>query len=178
MKTKSKHPTPDFVVVGIGFSAGGWPALLKLFEKMPAKSGMAFVAIVHLSPKHKSSADALLQRVTPMPVKQVNKAMLIEPNTVYVIPPNKLIRMYDGHLSVQDYDRQPGAQVSIDVFFRTLAEAHKNRAIAVILSGSGSDGAVGIASIKEQGGVTISQHPSEAEFDSMPLASIATQGSI
>jgi len=169
-----KRDTPDFAVVGIGFSAGGWPALLQIIEGIKRDSGMAFVVTLHLSPDFESTADDVVRRVSQIPVKQVNEVTLIEPNNIYILPPSKLIRMFDGHLDVQDFDRPIGKQVAIDTFFRSLAEAHKQRAFAVVLSGTGTDGAAGIKSVKDHGGITIVQHPSEAAFSDMPQAAIST----
>lgn len=166
--------TITFPVVGIGASAGGLPALLRFFENMPQHTGMAFVVILHLSPKHKSSADHVLQRVTRMPVTQVVDALHIEPDHVYVIPPNQHLKMVDSYLGLTDLDRPRGSHVAIDIFFRTLAEVHRERAVAIVLSGTGSDGAVGLTRIKEQGGLTIAQSPADAEHEGMPDAAIRT----
>ena len=167
-------PCLPFPVVGIGASAGGLPALLRLFEQMPAHNGMAFVIVLHLSPKHESSADQLIQRTTRMPVLQVVETVKIEPDHVYVIAPSKQLTMMDGSLTVADMQRPRGQHIAIDAFFRTLAEAQHERALAIVLSGTGGDGAVGIARVKEMGGVIIVQHPGDAEHDGMPLAAIGT----
>jgi len=164
----------DFPVVGIGASAGGLQALLSLFENMPESNGMAFVVVLHLSPKHHSSADAILQRVTRMPVVQITGPVPIRADHVYVIPPNKQLSMVDGYLSLTELDRPRGGHVAIDIFFRTLAETHRARAVAIILSGTGSDGAVGLARVKEQGGITLVQAPTDAEHEGMPQAAIRT----
>ncbi|MGG7604303.1 CheR family methyltransferase [Massilia sp. BKSP1R2A-1] len=166
--------SPSFPVVGIGASAGGLPALLRLFENLPAVSEMAFVVILHLSPKHPSSAAEILQRATRMPVIQVTSTVRIEPGHVYVIAPNLHMSMIDSMLIVEDLERPRGQHVAIDLFFRTLAGVHRERAIAIMLSGTGSDGAVGITRVKEQGGVTIVQSPGDAEHDGMPTAAIRT----
>lgn len=163
-----------FPVVGIGASAGGLPALQRLFENMPSAHEMAFVVILHLSPRHPSSAAAILQRATRMPVVQVSSRVQIEPGRVYVIAPNLHLTMMDGLLIVEELQRPRGQHVAIDLFFRTLAQVHRERSIAVVLSGTGSDGAVGIARIKEQGGVTLVQSPDDAEHDGMPTAAIRT----
>ncbi|RJF95116.1 CheR family methyltransferase [Noviherbaspirillum saxi] len=163
----------DFPVVGIGASAGGLEASIRFFEGMPADSGMAFVVVLHLSPMHESASSEVLQRVTAMPVIQVTKTTLIQRNHVYVISPNHNLSMKDGYLTVTEFTSSPGPRVVIDVFFRTLAEAHREQAFAIVLSGSGSDGAVGITRIKEQGGIILVQHPNEAQHDGMPLAAIA-----
>jgi two-component system CheB/CheR fusion protein len=164
----------DFPVVGIGASAGGLHALVRFFENMPAKNGMAFVVVLHLSPKHPSSADVVLQRATSMPVIQVVHPVSIERGNIYVIAPNQQLAMVDGSLAVSDLERPRGTHTAIDIFFRTLAEVHRERAVAVVLSGTGSDGAVGLTRIKEEGGVTIVQMPGDAEHDGMPKAAIRT----
>ena len=169
------QPSPlRFPVVGLGGSAGGLPALLKFFEHMPPAPRMAFVVILHLSPHHESNAAHLLQQVTPMPVTQVTSSVPIEIDHVYVIAPGSDLLMNDGHLQVMPCERSIGRAVAIDVFFRTLAQVHQEKAVCVVLSGTGSDGAVGIARIKAQGGVTLAQPPAEAEHGDMPRAAIAT----
>jgi two-component system, chemotaxis family, CheB/CheR fusion protein len=170
----SAGPHLPFPVVGIGASAGGLAALLRLFEHMPANNGMAFVVILHLSPKHQSSADQVLQRATRMPVVQVTETVKIRPNHIYVIAPSKQLAMTDGELVVTDMHRPRGQHIAIDAFFRTLAEAQQERAVALVLSGTGGDGAVGIGRIKEQGGVILVQSPGDAEHDGMPLAAVGT----
>jgi two-component system CheB/CheR fusion protein len=166
--------TLPFFVVGIGASAGGIDALLRFFEAMPADSGMAFVIVLHLSPKYESNVAQILQAKTKMPVMQVNETVAIEPNHVYIIPPSKDLLMNDGTLQVISAARPSGRHTAIDLFLRTLAEVHRERAVGVILSGSGSDGAVGIARIKEKGGITLVQSPDDAGYDSMPRSAIAT----
>lgn len=162
-----------FPVVGIGASAGGLHAIQRFLENMPSDNGMAFVVIMHLSPTHQSTADAVLQRVTKMPVIQVKQTVRIEKNHVYVIPPNKHLQMNDGHLLIEDLVRPPGKHIAVDIFFRALADAHKDRSVGIILSGTGSDGAIGLARLKEQGGVSFAQRPDHAEHDGMPQAAIA-----
>jgi two-component system CheB/CheR fusion protein len=163
-----------FPVVGIGASAGGIQALLRFFEQMPADSGMAFVIVLHLSPKYESRADEVLQRVTSMRVMQIREPTQIERNSVYLISPSSDLSMFDGYLRVTPAERASGRPVAIDRFFRSLADAHGTRAISVILSGTGSDGAVGIGRIKECGGVTLAQSPDDAEYGEMPQNAIAT----
>ncbi|WP_194724635.1 CheR family methyltransferase [Noviherbaspirillum malthae] len=163
-----------FPVVGIGASAGGLPALLTLLEQLPASPGMAFVVVMHLPADQRSGLDRILQKATAMPVVQLQHTLPILPDHVYVIPPNRSIRMHDSHLVLDEMERRDGQHIAIDIFFRTLAEAHKEHAVAVVLSGMGSDGSLGATRIKEQGGVAIAQHPADAEHDSMPLAAIAT----
>lgn len=166
--------TLEFPVVGIGASAGGIKALLTLFENMPKDCGMAFVVIMHLSPKHESTADKIIQNVTKMPVLQVTQPVPIERNHIYVIPPAMDLSMNDGYLRLQKPERERGPQVAIDLFFRALADVHHNHAVGIVLSGTGSDGSVGLSRIKEQGGVTLAQTPEDAEYDSMPRSAIET----
>ncbi|MDR5755258.1 CheR family methyltransferase, partial [Caballeronia sp. LZ024] len=163
-----------FPVVGIGASAGGVRALLQFFENAPTDMGMAFVVVLHLSPDHVSSADEVLRRVTGMPVLQVVQPVLIEKNHVYVIAPGKSLAMTDGYLRVADSKRSAGSPVTIDRFFRSLADAHGPHAMCLVLSGSGSDGAVGLSRIKEQGGITLAQLPADAEYAQMPQSAIDT----
>jgi two-component system, chemotaxis family, CheB/CheR fusion protein len=164
----------DVPVVGIGASAGGIKALLEFFERMPQVSGMAFVVILHLSPKHESSLDKVLQAVTKMPVLQVTEAVQIEKDHIYVISPAKELVMFDGTLQVSATSRQRGRHTAIDLFFRTLAKTKTSRAVCIVLSGTGSDGTVGMKSIKEEGGIAIAQQPDEAEYDEMPRNAILT----
>ncbi|WP_407295226.1 CheR family methyltransferase [Stutzerimonas zhaodongensis] len=166
--------TLEFPVVGIGASAGGIQALLTLFEHMPNDCGMAFVVIMHLSPKHESNIDKILQNVTKIPVLQVTQPVPIERNHIYVIPPALDLSMSDGYLRLQKPERERGPHVAIDLFFRTLADVHHNHAVGIVLSGTGADGSVGLARIKEQGGVTLAQTPEDAEYDSMPASAIET----
>lgn len=168
------HSSLDFPVVGIGASAGGMQALQRFFEHMPNDNGMAFVVILHLSPKHESNVDSVLQRTTKMPVLQVSESHSIKKNHVYVISPGQQLTMNDGHLSVAELERPFGHPIAIDLFFRTLAQVHRERAIGIVLSGTGSDGSVGLARLKEEGGVTFAQRPDDAEYDGMPSAAIGT----
>lgn len=164
----------DFPVVGIGASAGGIEALLRFFARMPADSGMAFVIILHLSPDHPSNAAEILQHATPMPVLQVTQRSAIEANHVYVIPSTHDLVMNDGDLELAEPRRIKGVHLAIDLFFRTLAQVHQELAVAIVMSGTGADGAAGLARIKEKGGITLVQAPDDAEHDSMPKAAIAT----
>jgi two-component system CheB/CheR fusion protein len=164
-----------FPVVGIGTSAGGVAALQQLIGQLPPKSGMAFVVILHLSPTHDSLAAEILQRVTSMPVTQVQDRVKIEADHVYIIPPLHDLGMQGGHLQLAPAPQDTGVfHAAIDLFFRTLADAHGEFGIGVVLTGTGSDGAVGITRIKEAGGVTLAQSPDDAEYDGMPRAAIAT----
>lgn len=165
------HGVP-FPVVGIGASAGRYAALITLLQNMPSDSGMAFVVILHLASDEPSAADKLLQRASAMPVVQVTHTMPILPDHVYVIPPDRSLAMHDGHLVLDQLDRSRGRPVAIDLFLRTLAQAHMEHAIGIVLSGMGSDGTAGLACIKETGGVTIVQLPQDAQEGGMPRAAI------
>ncbi|MFP4905262.1 chemotaxis protein CheB, partial [Paraburkholderia sp. BR14261] len=164
----------NYPIVGIGASAGGLSALLAFFESLPSHTSMAFVVVVHLAPDHESSMAALLRKATDMPVVEVTSPTPIEPDHVYVITPSLDLAMVDDYLRVSPSQPQEGRRAAIDVFFRTLAETHHERAIGIVLSGAGSDGSAGLSRVKEMGGITFAQDPSEAEYDSMPRSAIAT----
>lgn len=163
-----------FPVIGLGASAGGTEALLTFFEEMPADNGMAFVIVLHLAPEQTSHLADILQKVTTMPVQQVKTTTTIEKNHVYVIAPSSDLQMIDDYLRVRNAPEHKGPQVAIDLFFRTLADAQRERAIGIVLSGVGSDGSIGLAHVKEMGGVTLAQSPEDAKFDGMPNSAIAT----
>ena len=163
-----------FPVVGIGASAGGLAALQRFFEHVPPDSGMAYVVVLHLSADYESHIAPILQRATSMQVAPVNTKTSIKPNCVYVISPANDLVMEDGALDVRPSRRLSGPATAIDVFFRTLAEAHGARAVGIVMSGTGSDGSVGLGRIKECAGVTFVQRPEEAEYDQMPRNAIAT----
>ncbi len=164
----------ELQIIGIGASAGGISALQTLFTHVPNDSGMAFVVILHLPPEYESHAAEVLQRVTGMPVVEVKQPMPVAANRVYVISPSKHLSMLDGTIQLQDPDGPRSRRAPIDLFFRTLADTHGRNAAAVILSGSGADGTIGVQRIKEYGGVVLVQDPQEAEFDAMPRNAIAT----
>ncbi|MDO8500300.1 MAG: chemotaxis protein CheB [Gemmatimonadaceae bacterium] len=163
-----------FPVVGIGASAGGLSALRAFFDAVPDKCGMAFVVIVHLDPNHKSHMAELLQAHTPMRVRQVTKATKLQPDQVYIIPPDKDLTLADGHFRLAARAQPNRSRAPIDGFFKTLAESHSADAVGIVLSGTGSDGAQGIRWIKERGGVTMAQSPDEAEHSAMPESAVAT----
>ena len=159
-------------VVGIGASAGGIKALQEFFGGMKADSGVAFVVILHLSPEHDSHLAQILGRSTAMPVSQVTQTTTIEANHVYVIPPSHHLAMSDGHLELCEPEHIVGKRVSIDLFFRTLAQSRGPQSIAIVLSGTDSDGVIGMGRIKEAGGLTIAQEPGEAQHEGIPRAAI------
>lgn len=160
--------------MGIGASAGGIQALKELFLGLPADTGMAYAIVLHLSKDYDSNLDLILQNVTAMPVSQVTEAEKVEPNHVYVIPPGKQLELVDGIIRLRELEKLQGRHITIDHFFRSLAMAYGRRAVCIILSGSGSDGTMGLRHIKGQNGFAIVQAPEEAQFDSMPNSAIAT----
>lgn len=165
----------SFPVVGIGASAGGLAAFRRFLNAMPADSGMAFVLIQHLDPDHESMMADLLTKYTEMPVRQADEQVRIQPNHVYMIPPNKFLKIADGGLFLEEPVKQRGVRMPIDHFFRSLAEDRGQRAVGVILSGTASDGSIGIKEIKAAGGMTMVQRPDSAEYDGMPRNAVATR---
>lgn len=160
------------MVIGIGASAGGLEALQQFFEYMPPNSGLSFVVIQHLSPDYKSLMADILAKHTEMNVYQAENGMAIEADTVYLIPPKKYLTVRDGKLVLTE---APGTlNHPIDAFFASLAEEMKEHAIAVVLSGTGSDGTNGVKAVKEVGGLVIAQDPDSAKFDGMPRSVINT----
>jgi len=162
-----------FPIVALGASAGGLEALTQLFEKMPDDTGMAFVVVQHLDPRHRSILAELLAKSTPMPVIEATEGMEVEPDHVYVIPPNKAMEAEGGLLKLKSRARGETGYRTIDTFLFSLAAQQKNRAIGVILSGTASDGTLGLKAIKEEGGITFAQDRESAKFDGMPAAAIA-----
>ncbi|MEL7242384.1 MAG: chemotaxis protein CheB [Cyanobacteria bacterium J06573_2] len=166
----------NFFVVGIGASAGGLRALEEFFENMPADSGAAFVVIQHLSPDFKSLMKELLERYTKMEVYRVEDGMELKPNCIHLIPPGTNLVVQQRKLYFQPQDRnRPKPNFPIDIFLQSLAEDVSDRAVAVILSGSGSDGSEGLRLLNENGGISMSQEPGTAEFDGMPTSAISTR---
>ncbi len=164
-----------FLVVGIGASAGGIQALKAFFENVPKDSGMAYVVILHLSPDHDSRLAEVLQAAANIEVTQVTETVKVVPDHVYVVPPDQHLTMLDGHITVSKNTLVEERRAPVDIFFRTLAESHGQRAVAVVLSGTGANGSMGVKRIKEHGGIAFVQNPREAEFSEMPRNSIATE---
>jgi two-component system CheB/CheR fusion protein len=175
LKTENHKIESNFPVVGIGSSAGGLEALKNFFEKMPDDTGMAFILIQHLDPSHESSMVSLLGRNTGMEVIQVKDGMKVQPNRVYVIPPNKDMGIIKGVLQLFHPEQPHGLRTPINYFFHNLAEDQKDNAIAIIFSGYGSDGTNGIKAIKAEGGMTMAQDPKTSISDAMPLNAIRTK---
>ncbi len=162
------------IVAGIGASAGGVEALQAFFEAVPEGLGVAFVVVIHLSPEHRSELAAILDRTTHLTVQQVEGTMDLEGDCVYVIPPGRRLEITDTSVGAFPFEEPRGQRAPIDAFFRSLAVQHGD-GFGVILTGGGSDGAVGVKAIKEAGGLILVQDPDEAAFDSMPRAAIATE---
>ncbi len=165
---------PHVPIVAVGASAGGLEAFTDLLGALPESPGLALVLVQHLAPQHESALPTLLGNATTIPVVQATEGMVVEPNHVYVIPPNTQMGIADGVLHLLPRPHDNSQYVPVDFLFRALAEAEGERAIGVVLSGTASDGAAGIRDIKGVGGITIAQDPASAKYDGMPRAAIAT----
>ena len=162
-----------FPIVGIGASAGGLEAFTEMLQALPPDTGMAFVFIQHLDPKHVSLLTDLLQRQTTMTVQEATNGLRVEPNRIYVIPRNTHMVLLDGVLTLTPRVTAPFPHMPIDPFLRSLASQLKSRSIGVILSGNASDGALGMMAIKSAGGITFAQTPESSKHDGMPRSAIA-----
>ena len=171
MKVSNK---PEYLV-GIGASAGGLEALQDFFNNMPAVHGLAFVVIQHLSPDFKSLMNQLLSNFTKMNIKIVENKMPLERDTIYLIPPKNNMIVEGGTLYLSEQERGHHLNLPIDIFFKSMAKDYLNKSIAVILSGTGSDGSSGILEVGSVGGLVIAQNPETAQFDGMPRSAISTQ---
>ena len=175
-------PTTDdaqavgFPIVGIGASAGGLAAFAAFFSGMPPLDdpGMAFVLVQHLAPDHESLLTELLQRTTRMKVVEVTDGMVVQINCVYIIPPNRDMAFLNGALHLLEPTAARGHRLPIDYLFSSLAQDQHERAIGIVLSGTGSDGTLGVRAIKDGGGMVMAQNPASCEFDSMPRSALAT----
>ena len=163
-----------FPIVGIGASAGGLDAFEKFFTNMPPDTGMAFVLVQHLDPTHKSILSELIKRYTGMKVREVEDGMQVQPNSIYVIPPNRYMGILHGRLHLLEPTALPGHRTPIDYFFRTLAEDQKENAICIVLSGTGTEGTLGLRTVKGEGGMGMVQDPEDAKYDGMPRNAIST----
>ncbi len=161
-----------FPIVGIGASAGGLEASEQFFRKVPPDSGMAFVLVSHLDPSHASILTEILQRTTTMPVVEAQDQMKVEPNSVYVIPPNRDMEIFHGALQLNVPNQPRGQRMPIDAFLRSLADDQSERAIGIVLSGTGTDGTQGLRAILGAGGISLVQDPSTAKYDGMPSSAI------
>jgi two-component system, chemotaxis family, CheB/CheR fusion protein len=165
-----------FPIVGIGASAGGLAAFEAFFSGMPAigDPGMAFVLVQHLAPDHKSILADLIRRSTQMQVFEVEDGMEVHPNCAYIIPPGRDMAFLNGALQLLEPSAPRGQRLPIDFFFRSLAQDQHERAIGIVLSGTGSDGTLGVRAIKGEGGMVMAQNPASTEFDGMPRSAVAT----
>ena len=163
-----------FPIVGIGASAGGLDAFRALLAVLPCNTGMAFVLIQHLDPLHDSLMAGLLSGHTAMPVTPATEGALIEPNHIYLIPPGVSLAVAQGKLHLTEPSERHGARMAVNFFLRSLAEDCGERAICVVLSGTGTDGSEGLRAVKKKGGFVIVQEPSEAAYDGMPKSAIKT----
>lgn len=171
---RSPQAAAAFPVVGIGASAGGLEAVTALLQELPADTGMSFVLVQHLDPQHESALTALLSRVTPMPVTEARDGMQVKANHVYVIPPNKLMEI--DELTLRLLPRGEGHEVhaAVDGFFRTLAADQGGQAFGIVLSGTGTDGTLGLEEIKAAGGITFVQDEASAKYAGMPSSASAS----
>jgi two-component system CheB/CheR fusion protein len=168
----SPRPTSAFHIVGIGASAGGLEAFESFFRACPVDTGMAFVLVPHLDPGHESLLTEILQRSTAMPVVQAPDQVAVVPNHVYVIPPNRDMAILNGELQLSVPELARGMRMPIDAFLRSLAEDQAERAIGIILSGTATDGTLGLRAILGAGGACLVQEPATAKYDGMPSSAI------
>lgn len=173
-KTGSEDTSPlQFPVVGIGASAGGLDAVKTFLRALPAKSGMAYVFVQHLSPVHESLLPEILQKVAHFPVQKITDNIHLEPDNLYIIPQNKIVTATDGVLKLAPLDEKHTKSNTIDLFFSSLGVVHQSFAVGVVLSGALRDGTLGLQVIKSYGGLTFAQDEGSAAFDSMPKSAIA-----
>ncbi len=165
-----------FPIVGIGASAGGLAAFEAFFSGMPADKDpdMAFVLVQHLAPDHKSILTELIRRYTRMQVSEVEDGVMVQPNCAYIIPPNRDMAFLNGTLQLLEPSSPRGQRLPIDFFFRSLAQDQHERAICIVLSGTGSDGTQGLRAVKAEGGMVMAQTPESTEYDGMPRSAINT----
>ena len=175
-RTRSENQPIHFPIVGIGASAGGLTAFEAFFSGMPTftEPGMAFVLVQHLAPDHKNILTGLIQRYTPMQVSEAEDGMQVRINCAYIIPPGRDMTFQDGTLHLHEPSAPHGQRLPIDSFFKSLARDQHERAICIVLSGTGSDGTLGVRAIKGEGGMTMAQDPDSTEYDGMPCSAIAT----
>lgn len=163
-----------FPVVGMGASAGGLNAFKKFFQAIPSDCNIAFILVQHLEPHHDSMMVELLAQYTSMTVLQVEQGMSLTPNTIFLIPPNTYLQIENGHLSLTETSVQHGVRLPIDFLFVSLAKELKEQAIGIILSGTGTDGTLGLRAIKTAGGIILVQEPNSTQYDGMPISAIST----
>ena len=154
----------SFPVVAIGASAGGLEAYKEFFHALPSETGIAFVLIQHLDPSHESMLTEIIAKTTTMSVEEVKSGTPIRPNHVYVIPPNALMALAGGAFQLSPRGRTPGQQLAVNFFMHSLAQVRKSGAIAIVLSGTGSDGTAGVEDIKAEGGITFAPGPRHGQI--------------
>lgn len=169
---RDAHPAASFPVVGLGASAGGLESFEQFFTHVAPDSGAAFVLVQHLDPDHPSLLTEILQRATVMPVTEARDQIAVMPNNVYIIPPNRDMAIFHGILQLSVPEKPRGQRMPIDAFLRSLAEDQGENAIAIILSGTGTDGTLGLRAILGAGGVSLVQEPASAKYDGMPASAI------
>jgi two-component system CheB/CheR fusion protein len=172
--TKTDHRDSYFPIVAIGASAGGLEAFEQFFKNMPGDGNMAFVLIPHLSPEHKSIMPELLGRHTKMSIAQAENGVKVKPNRVYIIPPDKDLSILRGTLQLLDPVERRGIRHPIDFFFRALAQDQGEKAVCIVLSGTGTEGTLGLKAVKGEGGLVLVQDPKTAKYDGMPGSAVAT----
>jgi two-component system CheB/CheR fusion protein len=184
VKNKASAPSPGgvsgsvnkvFPVVGIGASAGGLEAMEELLSNMPSDTGMAFVIVTHQHPGHTSMLPDLLGKETEMPVVEAANGLHVEPNHVYVGPPGGHLAILNGTLQRMETGKEAAPKLPIDYFFRSLAEDQRERAICIILSGTGTDGTIGLKAIKGESGMAMVEQPQVAKYAGMPSSAIAKE---
>jgi two-component system, chemotaxis family, CheB/CheR fusion protein len=164
------EPANAFAIVGIGASAGGLEAVSQLLEALPDDTGMAFVLVQHLDPKHESKLDSILAKATSMSVREAAHGTRVEPNNIYIIPPNATMTIAGGVLQLTPRGEGAVHHLPIDSFFKSLAQDRQSGAIGIVLSGTGSDGTLGLEDLKAAGGITFAQDEESARFPGMPMA--------
>lgn len=174
VKKRVSSKKQSFRIVGIGASAGGLEAFEQFFSNMPPDSGMAFVIVQHLDPSRHSSMPDILTRYTRMQIREATDGMKVEPNSIYLIPPNKSMGIQEGTLFLQEPAQPPALRLPVDFFFRSLAKEKEADAICIILSGTGTDGTLGLRAIKAELGTVLVQEPESAKYDGMPRSAVDT----
>ena len=175
-KSDPTYPSEhNFPVVGIGASAGGLDAFKRLLRAIPGDLGMAYVLVQHLNPSHESLLPEILAKETSLPVHEITDEIQLVPDHIYIIPPNKTLTAIDGVLKLSPRDLSLRPNMPIDIFFTSLAEVHTTFAVGIVLSGSGSDGTLGLKAIKEYGGITFAQDRESAAYGGMPESALRAE---
>ncbi|MBC8550392.1 MAG: hypothetical protein H8D23_12175, partial [Candidatus Brocadiales bacterium] len=173
-KSKRTNGTKSFPIVGIGASAGGLEALEGFFVSMPSQSNLAIVVIQHLAPKYKSIMGSLLKKYTKMKIYEIKDGMKVEPNSIYLNPPDNDVAIMNRTFQLIEPLKSHAVRLPIDSFFRSLSEDQGKMAICIVLSGTGTDGTLGLKAIKGEGGMAMAQEEGQAKYDSMPRSAINT----